>query len=36
MNKLQQIPELKIIGFEEQGWGQDVVILRKNPWPMVR
>jgi SAM-dependent methyltransferase len=36
MNKLQQIPELKIIGFDEQGWGQDVVILRKNPWPMVR
>jgi SAM-dependent methyltransferase len=36
MKKLQQIPELKIVGFEEQGWGQDVVILRKNPWPMAR
>ena len=34
MSKLQQIPELKIISFEEQGWGQDVVVLKRNPWPM--
>ncbi len=34
MSKLEQIPELKIISFEEQGWGQDVVVLKRNPWPM--
>lgn len=35
MNKLQAVPELKIIGFEEQGWGQDVIVCKRNPWPMV-
>ncbi|GEM_PF-1515864 len=34
MEKLQRIPELKIISFEEQGWGQDVIVLKRNPWPM--
>lgn len=36
MSKVEKIPDLKIIGFQEQGWGQDVVMLRKNEWPMVR
>lgn len=33
--KLQKLPDLKIVAFEEQGWGQDIVALRRNPWPMV-
>jgi SAM-dependent methyltransferase len=32
MNKIQSFPELKVIYFEEGGWGQDVVGLQKNPW----
>jgi SAM-dependent methyltransferase len=35
MSKLQAVPELKIVGFEEQGWGQDVIVCKRNPWPMV-
>jgi SAM-dependent methyltransferase len=35
MSKLQVVPELKIVGFEEQGWGQDVIVCRRNSWPMV-
>ena len=31
--KLQKISYGKIIGFEEQGWGQDVIAIRKKPWP---
>ncbi|MCG6203141.1 class I SAM-dependent methyltransferase [Rhodopseudomonas sp. HC1] len=35
MRKLQAIPEVSIIAFEEGGWGQDVVAVRRHPWPMV-
>ncbi len=35
MRKLQAMPEISIIAFEEGGWGQDVVAVRRHPWPMV-
>ncbi|MBB5046544.1 SAM-dependent methyltransferase [Rhodopseudomonas rhenobacensis] len=35
MQKLQTIPDISIIAFEEGGWGQDVVAVRRHPWPMV-
>ncbi len=36
MRRLQARPDIKIIGFEEGGWGQDVWIVQRNAWPMVR
>lgn len=33
--KLQRLPLAKVIAFEEQGWGQDIVAIRKNEWPMI-
>lgn len=36
MRKLQNLPYAKIIAFEEQGWGQDVWAIKKNPWPMIK
>jgi SAM-dependent methyltransferase len=35
MGRLQRLPSVKIIAFEEGGWGQDVYALRQNPWPML-
>jgi SAM-dependent methyltransferase len=36
MALLQQIPSIKIIGFEEGGWGQDIWAVQRAPWSMVR
>lgn len=36
MGLLQQMPDIKIIGFEEGGWGQDIWAVQRAPWPMVR
>jgi hypothetical protein len=35
MRRLQKLPMAKIVAFHEGAWGQDVVALRKSPWPMV-
>ena len=35
MRKLQAMPSIKIVHFEEQGWGQDVWAIKRNPWPMI-
>lgn len=35
MRKLQAMPNIKIVHFEEQGWGQDIRAVKRNPWPMV-
>jgi len=34
MRRLERLPFAKIIAFEEYGWGQDVVAVRKHPWPL--
>ena len=36
MRKLQTISHAKIVAFQEGGWGQDVIALRKNPFPLWR
>jgi SAM-dependent methyltransferase len=36
MRQLEKIPSIKIIGFEEGGWGQDIWAVQRAPWPMVR
>lgn len=33
--KLQRLPFAKVIAFEEQGWGQDIVAIRRNEWSMI-
>jgi len=35
MRRLQRLPSVKIVAFEEGGWGQDVYALRRNPWPLI-
>lgn len=35
MRKLQAMPNVKIVHFEEQGWGQDIWAIKRNPWPMI-
>lgn len=36
MTQLQKMPTIKIIGFEEGGWGQDIWAVQRAPWAMVR
>jgi SAM-dependent methyltransferase len=36
MRRLQALPMAKVVTFAEGAWGQDVIALRRNPWPMVR
>lgn len=36
MNFLERMPNIKIVGFEEGGWGQDIWAVQRAPWPMVR
>ncbi|MFK3663928.1 SAM-dependent methyltransferase [Ochrobactrum teleogrylli] len=36
INKIKSMPDVKVIGFEEGGWGQDIWYLQRNPWPMVK
>lgn len=36
MQRLQKMPSVKIVYFEEGGWGQDVIALRRNPWPLIQ
>ena len=36
MSRLQKIRSVKIVAFEEGGWGQDVVAVRRNPWPLLK
>ncbi|MCC0804698.1 class I SAM-dependent methyltransferase [Methylobacterium sp. W2] len=33
--KIQRLPFAKVIAFEEQGWGQDIIAFRKNEWSMI-
>ena len=35
MGLLQAMPNVKVIGFEEGGWGQDIWAVQRAPWPMV-
>lgn len=35
LTQLQKMPTIKIIGFEEGGWGQDIWAVQRAPWPMV-
>lgn len=35
MRQLQKMPHIKVIGFEEGGWGQDIWTVQRAPWPMV-
>ena len=32
---LQKLPLAKVVAFEEQGWGQDIVAIQKNGWSMI-
>jgi SAM-dependent methyltransferase len=36
MRRLQKMPGIKVIGFEEGGWGQDIWTVQRNPWPMIK
>ena len=33
--KLQRLAFAKVVAFEEQGWGQDVIAIRKNEWSLL-
>ncbi len=35
VRQLQQIPDIRIVAFEEGCWGQDIWAVKRNPWPMV-
>jgi SAM-dependent methyltransferase len=36
MRQLQKMPNIKIVGFEEGGWGQDIWTVQRAPWPMLK
>lgn len=36
MALLERMPNIKIIGFEEGGWGQDIWTVQRAPWPMIQ
>jgi SAM-dependent methyltransferase len=36
MSLLERMANIKIIGFEEGGWGQDIWAVQRAPWPMAR
>jgi SAM-dependent methyltransferase len=35
MQRLQRFPSIKIVAFEEEGWGQDVIAVRRSHHPML-